>query len=152
MAGTAARFRRALRAIPPETRDRVLAGAEILEMPAGVPPWTKTGIELEGGESFTLYAEGRIVLSEEAGLWNGPRFHLWARVGGRGPLLNGGQDTYTFEAPIAGSLELGLCRGEWSSRDGEIDPSGYAVGDGQIDVLVVRWKSDARRPSSCVGC
>ena len=150
MPATAARLRRALRAIPQETRDRVVAGAVILEMPGDVPPWTKTGIELEDGESFSVYAEGRIVLSEEAGLWNGPRLHLWGRVGACAPLLNGGQDTCTFEAPIAGALELGLCRGEWSSRDGEIDPAGYVAGAGQIDVLVIRWKIDAREGASAL--
>ena len=34
--------------------------------------------------------------------------------------------------------------GEWSSRDGDIDPAPYALGMGQIDVLLIRWKGEAR--------
>jgi hypothetical protein len=87
-----------------------------------------------------------VVLSEAAGLWNGPAFHLWARVGGRGPLLNGTRDTASFESPHSGPLELCIYSGEWGTRDGELATpvAGYALLTGAIDVLAVRWKRDAR--------
>lgn len=145
MTRAADRLREVLGQVPVEDLDRFIVDAEVFELAANVPPWTATGLEFEEGEGFTVYAEGRVVLSEEAGLWNGPRFHLWARVGERGPLLNPGQDTYSFEAPHAGLLELAVGLGEWSTRDGEIDPAAYALGQGQIDVLVVRWKGNLAR-------
>jgi hypothetical protein len=145
MAGAAGRFREALGLLAGTDAAAMIEDAEVFELPAELPPWTATGLEFRKGEPFTVYAEGRVVLSEEAGLWNGPRFHLWARVGGRGPLLNPGQDSYVFEAPNDGLLELAIGLGEWSTRDGEIDPAPYAAGQGQIDVLVVRWKGDPAR-------
>jgi hypothetical protein len=72
--------------------------------------------------------------------------HLWSRVGGRGPLLNGTRDTASFEAPTDGELELCIYSGEWGSRDGELatPTDGYAALTGGLDVLVVCWKGDAR--------
>jgi len=139
------RLERALARVPSAVRDAHVAGAVALHLPANVPPWTPAKLELEPGDAFTLFAEGRVVLSEEAGLWNGPAFHLWARVGGRGPLFNGTRDTASFRAPHAGTLELCIYSGEWGTRDGELATplAGYALLSGGIDVLAVRWKGDA---------
>ena len=145
MGKDASRLREAIGRVPPALLEEHVAAAVVCELPANLAPWTDTGIELHEGEHFTIFAAGRVVLSAEVGLWNGPRFHLWARVGGRAPLLNGGQDTWTFEAPASGPLELGICLGEWSSRDGAIDPAPYAVGQGGIDALVVHWKGAPAR-------
>jgi hypothetical protein len=125
--------------------DEHVADATFVRLPANVPPWTSVGIDLEAGDVVSLFAEGRVVLSEEDGLWNGPSFHLWSRVGGRGPLHNGTRDTTTFESPHAGPLELCVYSGEWRTRDGELGTpvEGYALLTGGLDVLVVRWKRDA---------
>jgi len=133
-------------AVPESVRAQHVADAVWLELPANVPPWTAAGLALESGDAFSLYAAGRVVLSEEAGLWNGPRFHLWARVGGRGPLLNGARDTVSFESPRAGPLELCVYSGEWGTRDGELATpvEGYALLRGGLEVLAVRWQGDAR--------
>lgn len=140
------RLRAALERVPRSVRDAHLAQAEVLHLPANQPPWTRTPIALEPGDAFSLFAEGRVVLSEEAALWNGPAFHLWARVGGAGPLLNGTRDTASFEAPSRGPLELCIYSGEWATRDGELGTpvEGYALLSGGIDVLVVRWRGTAR--------
>ena len=76
------RLQSALRAIPESVRALHVADARVIHLPASTPPWTALDVGLEAGDAFTLYAEGRVVLSEEAGLWNGASFHLWARVGG----------------------------------------------------------------------
>jgi hypothetical protein len=140
------RLERALARLPSAVREAHVADAAVLHLPGNVPPWTSAELELEKGDAFTLFAEGRVVLSEEAGLWNGPAFHLWARVGGRGPLHNGARDTASFRAPHAGPLELCVYSGEWGTRDGELATplEGYALLSGGIDVLAVRWKGDAR--------
>ncbi len=136
----------ALECVPHAVREAQVAGAEVLHLPAGTPPWTATGITLAKGDAFTFFAEGRVVLSEEAGLWNGPSFHLWARIAGAGPLLNGSRDTASFVAETEGPLELCIYSGEWGSRDGVLATpvAGYALLSGGIDVLVVRWVGSAR--------
>ena len=50
-------------------RDAHVAGAALVHLPANVPPWTGTAVGLEAGQAFTLFAEGRVVLSLAAGLW-----------------------------------------------------------------------------------
>lgn len=142
MTDLADRLRGAMARVPAALLDEHVAGRALCELPASQPPWQDTGLVLAEGDAWSVFAGGRIVLSEEAGLWNGPSFHLWARIGKRGPLQNGGRDTWTFHAPHAGPLELGLVQGEWTSRDGAIDPAPYALLGGGIDALVVRWKGD----------
>ena len=107
------RLERALGTIPDDVRERHVAGSAVCALSAATPPWVGTGLELEAGDAFSVFAAGRVVLSEEAGLFGGPRFYLWSRVGGRGPLLNGAQDTASFSAPQKGPIELGICLGEW---------------------------------------
>ncbi len=136
----------ALDAVPEDVRAEYVAEARVVHLPANVPPWTAAGINLAKGDAFTLFAEGRVVLSEEAGLWNGPSMHLWARIGAAGPLLNGTQDTTSFEATSEGALELCIYSGEWGTPDGELATpvEGYAILTGGIDVLVVRWNTGAQ--------
>jgi hypothetical protein len=145
MSDPTARLRAALERVPAPVREAHVADAACLHLPGNVPPWTKTTLDLAGGDACTLFAEGRVVLSEAAGLWNGPAFHLWSRVGGRGPLHNGTRDTTSFEAPHEGPLELCVYSGEWGTRDGELATpvEGYAILGGGIDVLAVRWKGEA---------
>jgi hypothetical protein len=136
---------RALESAEPALLEKHVAAWKRVWLPANVPPWTPTGIALEEGESFSWLAAGRVVLSEEAGLWNGPRFHLWGRVAGRRPLLNGTRDTTTLRAPASGELELCIYSGEWATRDGELagGAEGYALLGGGIDAVVIRWRDDA---------
>lgn len=135
-----------LERVPASLREAHVADALFLHLPATVPPWTTTPLELAKGSPFSWFAEGRVVLSEEAGLWNGPRLHLWGRVGGAGPLLNGTRDTASFESPADGHLELCIYSGEWATRDGALatPEAGYALLSGGIDVLAVRWRGEAR--------
>lgn len=139
------RLARVLERVPEAVRAEHVVAAEWVHLPANSPPWTPTALDLEKGGAFTLFAEGRVILSEEAGLWNGPSLHLWARVAGAGPLLNGSRDTASFESPADGRLELCVYSGEWGTRDGELATpvEGYAGLSGGLDVLVVRWRAEA---------
>ncbi|MGH7857204.1 MAG: DUF3047 domain-containing protein, partial [Candidatus Binatia bacterium] len=140
------RYQALLDRIPPEERSRLFADARILHLPGDVPPWTDTGIGLRRGDHVSLLSEGKIYLSAELGLWAGPRFHLWGKVGERGSIFNGTRDTYTFESPADGPLYLAIYQGEWASRAGELATpvEAYQTCGGSLDVLVLRWKVDPK--------
>jgi hypothetical protein len=86
------------------------------------------------------------VTSEAAGLWYRPRFALWARVAGRGPIWTGTRDTQSFRAERDGALELAVYNGEWKTPDGVLATpvEAYAAASGAIDALLIRWRGEAR--------
>lgn len=122
-----------------------VADFRVVALPARVPPWTDSGLRVEAGDRVTLLATGEICLSAELDLRGLASFHLWARVGGRGPLQNGTRDTTTFRAPRAGSLELAVYHGEWATPDGELATpiEAYETLGGGFTVVAIRWRGDA---------
>lgn len=122
-----------------------IADVRLSSLPGDVPPWTPTGVRVARGQWVTLLASGRLVLAEALDLWVPPSLALWARVGGRGPLVNGTGDTTSFQAEHDGELELALYNGEWGTRDGVLaTPTElYATSGGAIDVAVVTWRGTA---------
>jgi len=122
-----------------------LAEVRHLVLPAHVPPWTETGMTLRRGEPMTILAEGRVVLAEALDLWFGPRLSLWARLGGR--IRNGPCAHWSFEADADGPLELAVYQGEWASSAGDLATpvEGYAALSGALEVVLLRWRSDAAR-------
>jgi Protein of unknown function (DUF3047) len=123
-------------------RTDLLAGAEILQLPGNVPPWTRTGIRVMKGECVTWLAAGRIVISPELELSGGPRFHLWARIGDRGTIMNGPGDTFTLTARDEGPLDLAIYHGEWATPEGDLATprEAYATLKGAIDVCLLHWQ------------
>jgi hypothetical protein len=119
---------------------RWIRDVRTLHMPASVPPWTETGIELERGERLTVLATGRVMWSREADLFAGPRHHLWGRIGDR-PVFRLGSDTHTLSAAERGALRLCIYHGTWASPDGTLATSldAYASLQGGIDVVAIRW-------------
>ena len=136
----------AIAALPPADRAAV-DESRVVSLPGNVPPWTATGLHVRRGEWITLLASGRLVLAEALDLWMPPSFALWARVGGRGPLVNGTRDTTSFRAEHDGAIELALYNGEWATPDGALATpvEAYAGSGGTIDVLVLRWAGDPER-------
>ena len=130
----------AIERIAATARGPHIADARLVHLPGNVPPWTDTGLHVRRGEWISLLASGRLVLADALDLWLPPRLALWARVGGRGPIVNGTRDTTSLRAEGDGALELALYNGEWASPDGELaTPTGaYATSGGAIDV-VIRW-------------
>ena len=140
------RWPRLWASLPPDLRARTVAEAQVVRLAGNVPPWTDTGIRLAKGDEVSVLAEGRIVTSEEAGLWYPPRYALWTRVDGRGPIWTGTRDTQSFRAERDGALELAVYNGEWKSPDGVLGTpvEAYAGATGALEALVVRWRGDAQ--------
>ena len=122
-----------------------LADVRLVSLPGNVPPWTATGVRVTRGQWVTLLASGRLVLAEVLDLWVPPSLALWARVGGRGPLVNGTGDTTSFQAAHDGELEVALYNGEWGTQDGALATPVelYATSGGTLDVAVVTWRGAA---------
>lgn len=132
--------------LPREVRGRVLAEAHVVRMPANVPPWTDTGIQVAKGDEVTILSEGRVIISADAGFSSRPRYALWVRLGGRGPIWTGTRDTQSFRCDRDGALELAIYNGEWKSPDGILATpvEAYESLTGEIEALVLRWRGEAQ--------
>ncbi|HTY16491.1 MAG TPA: DUF3047 domain-containing protein [Myxococcota bacterium] len=132
---------------------RAVADLRALHLPAHVPPWTDTGMEIAAGDDVTLLASGRVVLSEDLDLWGGPRLYLWGRIGERGTIFNPTRDTTTVRAAESGRLHLAIYSGEWANRQGDLATpiDGYAALRGGIDVVAIRWRDGAEAGMAALG-
>src|SRR5262245_841603 len=74
---------------------QVIAEAAWIRLPASEPPWRDTGIQLQTGESVSLFAAGRTYASRPLDIWVTPKTQLWARLGERGPIRSSSRDTNT---------------------------------------------------------
>jgi hypothetical protein len=142
----AKRWRELQARLPPEVRDRMIAEAIVVHLPANVPPWTDTGLRVAKGDEVTILAEGHVIVSAEMGLTGRPRYALWSRIGGRGPIWTGTRDTQSFRCDRDGNLELAIYNGEWKTPDGvhATPVEAYAGLTGGIDVLILHWRCDAQ--------
>jgi len=140
------RWEALLARLPSEARGRSLAAAQVIRLPANVPPWTDTGMRFAKGDEVTILAEGRAIVSTEMGLSSRPRYALWARLGRRGPVWTGTRDTQSFRCDRDGMLELAIYNGEWKSPDGVLGTplEAYAGLSGEIEALVLHWRGEAR--------
>jgi hypothetical protein len=90
----------------------VIASEVWCELPGNQPPWQPTGLAIKRGQSFSLFAAGRIQWSAtHAARYGGPRFHLWARVSPGCRIVNLSADSGSFTADVAGEIELGIYMG-----------------------------------------
>lgn len=116
-----------------------------LHLAARQPPWQSTGLRVRAGQSYSVFAAGRVYWAASApDLYGGPRFHLWLRVNPGGRIRNLRADTDTFVADVDGELEIGLYMGVWRDAGGALatDPALYARLDGGIDAFVIVWHDD----------
>ena len=138
------RYRRFLDRFSEAERASLFAQTCFLRLPGNVPPWTDTGIRVSKGERVSLLSEGRIIMSEELGLWAGARYHLWLKIGEDGPIFNGTRDTFTFQAQREGPLFVTIYHGEWKTREGELATplELYEGAGGALDIFIIRWKAE----------
>ena len=123
-----------------------LAACHRLTLPAQQPPWTRTGIHLDSGQSYTLLAAGRVLWSaRHPHLYGGPGFHLWARISPGGRIVNLTRDSGSFSADCSGELELGIYLGMWLDAYGGLatPASAYQRLSGELEVLVLVWRGVA---------
>jgi hypothetical protein len=140
----AERYETALARLAAQPNDPI-ADWRVLRVPGNLPPWMDTDIMVSEGDEITWLADGRVVISEELGLWGGPCFYLWARIGQRGHVFKGTRETFSFRAEEEGPLLLATYQGEWGTREGELATplEAYDAVQGEIDVAVIRWKRSA---------
>lgn len=114
----AAAFTGAMRA-----HEHSFAGWACTKVPAGAADWVDTGIDLERGQRFSLFAAGAVWLARPLGLRFGPQTGLWLRIGeGRIEKMIGA--THSGEADVSGRLYvITKPPGEWLSEAGDFDPA-----------------------------
>jgi hypothetical protein len=118
------------------------SGHAFHRLPATLPPWYDTGLDVAAGESVTVFAEGRVFISRALDVWVGPSIQLWCRVGEQGPVFRGTRATNTFTARESGRLWLAnYFPGEWADPTGRTGTpaSEYGRVSGGMSVLTVKW-------------
>lgn len=127
-------------------RASLVAASARVHLPATRPPWQATGLRVRAGQSYSVFATGRVQWAAALpDLHGGPRFHLWLRVTPGGRIRNLREDTDTFTADVDGELEIGLYMGMWRDASGALatGPELYARLHGGLDALIVVWRVDA---------
>ena len=142
-------------AAPPTGPARAAVGAaRLVRLNANEPPWQGTGIRVEAGQAYSLFADGRVLWSaRDPTLYGGPRHHLWARVAPGGRIVNPTCESGTFVADVAGEVELGIYMGVWKNAFGELatPASLYRRLAGGLDVLAIAWRGDPVAALAAVG-
>ena len=122
-----------------------VVAARFLRLNANEPPWHGTGIRVEVGQAYSLFAAGRVLWSpRDPTLYGGPRYHLWARVSPGGRIVNPTCESGTFVADVAGEIELGIYMGVWQNAFGELATpvSLYRRLTGGLEVLAIAWHGE----------
>lgn len=136
-----------LDATPDAARACGVAGSARLSLPAGQPPWQRTGVRVRAGQAFSVFAQGRVYWSAaHPALYGGPRFHLWVRVAPGGRIRKLRDDSDSFVADVDGEVEACIYMGVWRDARGTLatGPELYARLSGGLQALVVAWTVPAR--------
>lgn len=126
-----------------ENAGELLREYRFVNLPAGIPPWTESGLELENGDRVTTLARGKVYRAGAAEIRFSPAAQLWFRIGESGQIFRGTRDTNTFEAGSAGKLYLGShFRGKWADRTGRLATPVelYRDAAGAFAILLLRWR------------
>jgi len=148
----AERYQQALERLAAQPNDPI-ADFRVMRVPGNLPPWMDSDIVVSEGDEITWLADGKLVIAEEIGLWGGPCFYLWAKIGQRGHVFKGTRETFSFRAEDDGPLLLATYQGEWGTREGELATpvEAYDTVTGEIDVVVIRWKRSAAEGIRALG-
>lgn len=133
-----------LESLDAATREATCSSVARFRLPGNEPPWRGTGVRVAAGQSYSVFAEGRIRWSRRnPSLYGGPRFHLWARVVPAGRIVNLSAHTGTFTADTEGELELGIYMGMWKNDRGDLATGveAYERLQGHLHVTVVAWRT-----------
>lgn len=110
----------------------------VVRVPAGAAGWTETGVDLRRGQAASVFAQGKVWLSEELGIGAEGSSGLWRRIG-EGPAVRVGSATASFIAEADGPLRL-MARtpGAWLTEDP--DDLGAAPETGGFLVAAIGWR------------
>lgn len=142
---TEAEFQSGFAALLAKAPSGSVTGSAFFSVPANLPPWFDTGLELKAGEQMTAFAIGQAILSRDLGLSFHPDMQLWYRIGEHGKIFRGTRNSHTFTANEAGRLFLGsYFPGEWSTRTGAVavGTDAYRAMEGSLGVQIIRWSAD----------
>ena len=134
-----------LAGLPAGPARATVADTRLVHLNANQPPWQGSGIRVEAGQAYSLFADGRVHWSRrDPTLYGGPRYHLWARVSPGGRIVNPTCESGSFVADVAGELEFGIYMGVWKNAFGELatPASLYQRLTGGLDVLAIAWRGD----------
>ncbi len=116
------------------------------ELPGNQPPWQRSGLHITKGQTYSLFAAGRIQWSASSPeRYGGPSFHLWARVSPGGKIANLSADSGTFNADVSGEIELGIYMGVWRDAYGNLATSEnlYQRLSGTLACWLIVWRASA---------
>lgn len=124
----------------------LLRDSRFISLPAQLPPWMESGIELERGDHVTTLTRGKVSMAGMPPyLWFPPSFQLWFRIGEGGRIFRGTRDTHTFSADSAGKLYLGNAfPGEWADETGRLATPVelYQAAQGGLGIMALRWRCE----------
>lgn len=119
-----------------------IAEHRFVTVPSNRPPWSDSGLSMQGGTTVTSFVSGNTHLLG-TGLHFSGDFQLWFRIGAEGEVFRGTRASHTFTASQPGPLELAsYFPGEWSTRRGDmlIPAAAYDQVEGDLTVLLIRWR------------
>lgn len=118
-----------------------------IQLPASEPPWRDSGVTVRAGEEVSWFAAGRVIVSAALDVWVTPKTQLWARIGEAGPIRSSSRDSHTLRAQTDGRLCFGnYFPNDWKDASGarREDDAVYAGMQGELWILVVRWRGSAK--------
>jgi len=116
-----------------------------LTVPATDAGWRRAGLTLRKGQSFSVFADGAVWISQPMSVGASAVTALWLRIAKTAPLRKMRANASTFEAWADGELEFCLKPpGEWANENGDFDPAVPRAGaSGAIEAVVALWPGAA---------
>jgi hypothetical protein len=119
---------------------------EFITLPATEAPWLNTGIELQQGETISLFNSGRIYANKALDIWLEPTLQVWFRLGDGGRIFRGTRQSHSLQVTETAELQLGnYFPNDWIDLNGKRlqDDSVYAANSGETCLLLIRWSESA---------
>jgi hypothetical protein len=141
------KFKEGMQALIDSAPPKLIADSQWIRLPASLPPWISSGLELTVGEEISTFVEGRTYVSQLLDVWIHPSLQLWSKVGKDGEVFRGTRTGHSFRAENDGLLQFGnYFPNDWSDAQGKRQQSDdvYKQASGEILILVIRWTDKAQ--------
>jgi Protein of unknown function (DUF3047) len=140
----AAAFQAQFRALLAQAPAGTIKDYRFVRMPSNQAPWLDTGIDLEHDDRVSTFSIGTTSLKGTP-ISFPTALQVWCRIGETGEIFRGPRASNTFKVVHGGRLYMGtMFPGEFASRTGALSTpqEAYDMAEGDLTVLVVRWRSD----------